>query len=100
MVGEPFDLVGQALRVEPFDGLHDAAVEGTPPFLQQAPIGHLMGEGMFEGVLEVGEDGCLVEELAGLQVREAQAERLLRLLRDGLQQDQGHLRADDGSRLK
>ena len=34
-----------------------------------------MGEGVLEGVLDLGEEAGLVEELGGLQMREAQAEQ-------------------------
>ena len=35
-----------------------------------------MGEGVLERVLDLGEEAGLVEELRGLQTREAQVERL------------------------
>ncbi len=36
-----------------------------------------MGERMLEGIFDLGEEARLIEELGGLQMREAQAERLL-----------------------
>ena len=55
----------------------NSGVQGTPPLLQETPVGDLLGEGVLEGVCELGEETCLVEELGGLQVGEATAERLL-----------------------
>ena len=89
MVGQPFDLLGQPVGIERLDGLDDAGVQRPPPLLQQAAVGHLVGEGVLEGVFELGEEARLVEELGGLQVGEAQAERLLGQLGDGLQQRRG-----------
>ncbi len=54
--------------------------------MRETAVGHLLGEGMLEGVLDLGEEARLIEELGGLQVREAVADLLLRLLGDGLQE--------------
>ena len=43
-MGQPLDLLGQALGVEPLDGLHDPGVERAPPVLKHAPVGDLMRE--------------------------------------------------------
>jgi hypothetical protein len=56
MVRQPFHLLGQAVRVERFKGLDDAGMQHTPPLLEQTAIGHLMGEGVLEGVLALGEE--------------------------------------------
>ena len=48
-----------------------ARVQGAPPLLEQAAVGDLVRERVLEGVLEVGEQARLVEELRGLQVRRA-----------------------------
>ena len=76
-MGQPLDLLGQALGVEPLDGLDDPGVERAPPVLEQAVVGHLVREGVLEGVLEVGHEPRLVEELGGLQVRETAPQGLL-----------------------
>ena len=59
-----------------------------------------MGQGVLEGVVPLGEEARLVEELGRLQVRQAAMERLLGQLGNGLQQGQGHLGADDGGGLQ
>ena len=100
MVGQPFDLLGQPVAGERLEGLDDAGMERAPPLLQQAAVGHLVGEGVLEGVLELGEEARLVEELGRLEVREAAVQRRLGQLGNGLQQRQGHLRADDGGGLE
>ena len=103
MVGQPFHL---SLRQPPrspakrLQGLDDPGMERAPPLLEQRLIGHLLGQGVLEGVLDVGEEARLVEELGGLQMGEAQAERLLRHLGNGLEERQGHLRADDRGGLQ
>jgi hypothetical protein len=70
-------------------------MELPPPLLQERLVGHLLGEGVLERIRNLGDMARLVEELAGLQAGEAQPERLLGPLGDGLQERQGHLGADD-----
>ena len=48
----------------------NAGVESPPPLLQETAIGHLVGQGMLEGVCEFGEEAGFVEEFSGLQVAE------------------------------
>ena len=66
--------------------LGDLLMVVLPGALQQRLIGHLLGEGVLEGVDVLGEELQLVEELGGLQVGEAPAERLFGLLGDGLEE--------------
>ena len=70
-------------------------MEHPPPLLEQATVGHLVGQGMLEGVDTLGEEVRLIEELGGLEVREATVQRLLGQFGNSLQQRQGHLRTDD-----
>ena len=100
MVGQAFDLLGHPLSGERLQGLDDAGMQRAPPLLEQRLVGHLLGEGVLEGVFDLGEQARFIEELGGLQMGEAQAERLLRHLGHGLEERQGHLRADDGSGLQ
>ena len=50
VMGEPFDLFGESVRIEMLDGLNDFGVEGTPSLLRKTPIGYLVSEGMLESV--------------------------------------------------
>jgi hypothetical protein len=52
-------------------------VQHSPPFLRQIAVGHLVGEGVLEGVCELREEPGLVQELCGLQVGQAMAELFL-----------------------
>ena len=63
MVGQPFDLLAQPVGIERLQCLHDLGMQGAPPLLQQAAVGHLAGEGMLEGVGMLREELRLVEEL-------------------------------------
>ena len=51
-----------------------------------------MGQGMLEGVGGLGEQARLVEELGGLEVRQAAVQACLGQLGNGLQEGQGDLR--------
>jgi hypothetical protein len=59
-------LLGNALGRKPLDRLGNARVQITPPVLQQAVVGHLVRQRVFEGVFEVGKEPDLVEELRTL----------------------------------
>jgi hypothetical protein len=54
------------------------------PLLQETAVGHLMGEGVLEGVFALREEAGFVEELGGLQVAETAAQFLLGQLHNGL----------------
>jgi hypothetical protein len=43
VVGQPFNVFGQPVGIEPLDGLHDLAMEGASPVLEQTAIGDLVG---------------------------------------------------------
>ncbi len=53
----------RALRVEPLEAPQDPRVERAAPVRQEARVRDLVGERVAEGVLEVGEEPRLVEEL-------------------------------------
>jgi hypothetical protein len=100
MLGQPFRMLGQTVGIEPFAGCDDAGVQGPAPLLQEAPVGHLVGESVLEGVFQLGEEAGFVEELSGLQAAESAAQLLLRQLPEGLQEGEWHLGADDRSHLE
>ena len=58
-------------------------MQHPPPLLQETAVGHLVRQGVLEGVLALGEEARLVEELGRLEVRQAAMERLLGQLGDG-----------------
>jgi hypothetical protein len=85
MVSQAFDLFGYPVPSERLEGLDDAGMEQSPPLLQQAAVGHLMGQGVLEGIGVFREEARFVEELAGLEVRKAAMSRRLGQLGNGLQ---------------
>jgi len=68
VVGQPVDMLDQAVRIEPLDRLRDPAMEGATSVLEQTAVGHLVGEGVLEGVLQVREQARLVQKLGLVQV--------------------------------
>ena len=48
MVGSPFDLLGDPVSGECFEGLDDACMQGPPSVLWETPVGHVVGEGMLD----------------------------------------------------
>src|SRR5262245_45818611 len=100
MVGKLLDMLRLSIRIEPLDFLHDLAMESAPPILEQTAIGHLVGESMLEGVLEIWKEPSLVEELGSLKPGQAPAQRVLGELADCLQEPKGHVLADDRGGLQ
>src|SRR3970282_1251395 len=82
------------------DGVADPGVERSASILEEVSVGHLVGERVLEGVLKLGEEGRLVEELGGLEVAEVATERVLGQLRQGPEDGEGDILADNGRRLK
>ena len=101
VVGQALDVLGEPVGVEALDGLDDPGVERAPALLEQAAVGHLVGERVLEGVLEVGEEARLVEELGGLEVGEAVgAARPSGSSAIACEQGDGHVLADDRGGLE
>ena len=71
MVRQAFDLLGHPIRRQRLEGLDQACVQYPPPLQQQAVVGHLMRQGMLEGVFRLGEQAGLIQELRRLEVCQA-----------------------------
>src|SRR5262249_12909464 len=67
MVGEALDLLGQAPRRHLLDHGDELGMERSALLVEERAVGDLVSEGMLEGVLEIGEEARLVEELRRLQ---------------------------------
>jgi hypothetical protein len=100
VIRQPFDLLGQAISIEGPEHVDDPAVERPSPLLEETPIGHLVGEGVFKGVDEFGEEARFIEELRGLQMRHGPLEAFVGELGDGLQEGKGDVGADNGGGLE
>ena len=99
MVREPF---GMRIRVwvQPLHGLDNAGMELAPARSEDAAVGDVVREGMLKGVFKVRNEFCLLEELAGLKIGEAQSQRLLCQLGDLVEDCEGYLLANDRGRLE
>ena len=80
-MGEPLDVLAEAIPVERFDRVHDPRVKSPAALLQEPAVGDLVGQRVLERVLEVGEEARLVEELGRLEMGEPSAQRLPRARR-------------------
>ena len=94
MMTETVGVLAKPIGVQTLDTVHDLAMEATAPVVKHAAVGHLMSEGMLECVLEIRKEARLIEELSGLEVTKAAAERLLTLASDRLEQGKCHVLAD------
>ena len=68
--------------------------------LQQTLVGDLLGQDVLEGVLDLGEETRLVEELRGLHPGQSAPEVALVAADDGLEQRQREVAADHRRRLE
>jgi hypothetical protein len=100
VVGQAFDLLGHSLPGECLQSRDDPGMQRAPPLLEQRLVGHLLGEGVLEGVLDVGEQARLIEELRRLEVSQTTIQRLVGQVRNGLEQRQRHLGTHHRRRLQ
>src|SRR2546422_1993962 len=100
MMSKSLDVLIKPVGIDSLDRLENPGVECTPAILEEAAVGNLVGQRVLEGVLQLGEEPRLVEELRCLQPGEPLAKALLRLLGDRLQQRERHVLADDRCRLE
>ena len=96
MVGQPLDVLGQAVRVERLDRRRRCDRVGAPPFLEQAAVRHVVGQRVLERVLRLGIEADGVEQLGRLEPREGRLKLAVRQIGDGPQQRERHVLADHG----
>ena len=75
-------------------------MKDAPSFLEQAAVGHLMRQRVLEGVLDVGKEPYLVQELRGLQSLESRLHDRLVGLGESLEQREWHVLADHCGNLQ
>ena len=97
---EPLDLFGHAVCTDLFEHRHAPGVQRAAPFLEEAAIGHIVGEGVLEGVFKFREQARLVEKLGGPEVGHALPQLVIGLLRDGAEEGVGHILSDDRGHLE
>jgi hypothetical protein len=100
MVGEALDFLFEPSGPELLDRPNDPRVEIASPIGEQTPVGHLVGQRVFEGVDELREQAGFVEELGVLQACEAGPELLVRAFADGLEECRRDVCSDCGCRLE
>ena len=70
MVREAFNVLINAVGIQPFDGRDNPGMEGTPTLLRQAAISHLLRQRVLEHIFKLWKQACLIEKLGGLQMDE------------------------------
>ena len=101
VVGQPLDLLGEPVGVESLDRLDDPRVEAAPALLEQAAVGHLVGQGVLEGVLELRERGASrrgTRRPGGARAPVGAARRASSAM--AWSSANGHVLADDGGGLE
>ena len=68
VVGQALDVLGKSVGIERLDGGDDARVQRLAAFLEKAAVGHLMGQGVLERVLQRREQARFVEEFRRLKM--------------------------------
>jgi hypothetical protein len=100
MVRQRFHLFGHAFPGDRLRGLDDAGMQRASPFLEQRFVGHLLGEGVPEGILPLGEQARLIEKLGPLKLCQTAVQHLRGAVGNSLERGQGHLMAHDRRRLE
>ncbi len=100
MVGKQLHVLGEPVSQARFDGPHDLGVERPPPLHKQTTVGDLVGQGVLERVLGVGEEASLVQELGRLETGESERDPVLIDAAHALEQGQGYVLPHDGGGLK
>src|SRR5215472_8227876 len=85
-MGKPLDLLTQAVGVKFFYGIDDTRVDIAAAFVQNPAVGDILGQGVLEGVLQVGKKLRRVEKLGSLQIVEQRAKPVFCQTRNCLQQ--------------
>src|SRR5581483_7379194 len=97
---ELFDVLGQTVWRKPLDRIDDTAVQSATATAEQAAVGHVMGDGVLEGVLEIREQLRLVQELSSLEPTDLTAQHVLWDVRDRPQDCVRHVLAHHRGRLQ
>ena len=100
VMGEFFDVLVEAIGVEPLDRADERRVQRAAAIAQQAPVGDLVRQRVLERVLELGEQARLVQELRRLQPRQPASHSVLVEVGNDQQQGERHVLADDGGGLE
>ena len=100
VVRQPLHVLDEAIGVQALDGGRHRGVKIAPALPQETGVGHVVGQRVLEGVLQIREELRLVEELRLLEMREPPPQGLLRLLRDRRQERVRHVLADHRGRLQ
>ena len=100
VIREALDMLGEPVVAVLLDGFEDPRVELPSSRLEQTRVGDLVRQRVLEGVLDVGEEASLIEELDAPQVCEPSSERVLFQAGRGLKEDEGDVLADHGRGLQ
>jgi hypothetical protein len=100
VIGEPINLLERAVACRRFQDLEDSSVQNAPLVLQQAAVGHFVRERVLERIFELTTKTRLVEELGRLEVRQPPVQAVPWQIRDGLQECERHVLADDRAALE
>ena len=97
---QTFDVLVETVAVERLDRPDNPGVEGAPTLLQEAAVGHLVGERVLERVGRIREHPRLVQELGGLEPGETGGQYVGGSASDGGEHSHRDVRADDRRRLQ
>ena len=100
VVRQAFDLLGRVVPGERLKRFDDLCMECPPPLQEETAVGHLVGQGVFEGIDPFRNEVRLVEELSAWRCESSVAYYRLGHLGNALEQRQGDLGTDHRGRLE
>src|SRR5215813_5721540 len=100
MSGQELHVAGGLVGQATLQDFQDVPMQPAPSFLQEARLGHLVGQGVLERVLVLWEEPRLVEEPSHLEPRKPRAQLLVGGLADFSEQCNRDVPTDHGRRLE
>ena len=74
VMGEPLDVLDEAIRVKRLDRAGDPRVQIAAPLSQEAAIGYVMRKSVLESVFELREETYFIKKLSCLEMCDATAQ--------------------------
>jgi hypothetical protein len=99
-MSEAFDMLAEAVGIEPLQRRENTRVQCSPTVLKDPAVGDLVGQSVLERVFEVGEETGLIEGFCGLQPRETLSQLIFGVLGNRLKEIEGYVLADNSSSLE
>src|SRR6185436_10516605 len=84
VTGETLGVLARLIRLSALQRLQGVLMQLSPALVQEARVRDFVGQRMFEGVFELREEACLIQEFGSLEMGETSSEVTFAVRDDGL----------------